>query len=817
MFKTYFKIAWRNFKHNKIFSFINIIGLSVGLACCMLITLFIMNERDYDKYQKNAPHIYQVGTTFIQQGEAHSMPNTPAPMGATMQLEFPEIEKSARLMGLFAEDKTLLQYNGDGGDAKSFYEPKGYMADPSFFSIFTYDFIEGNSSGALNAPNTIVLSEEIAKKLFGNQPALNKRIHVSSSTNGDHDFLVTGVFRPVNKPSHIDAGFFLSLSGGSIEEYIRSHAHDLASNNMFYTYLLLKPGTDPQKLEAKFPAFMNKYAAKDLKAMGFDKKQFLVALTDIHLHSNMDTNVTPPGSVTYLYILASIALFTLIIACINFMNLSTARSSKRSAEVGIRKVLGAEKNSLVKQFLGESVLMSLLAFVIAIVITEIMLPAFNTVSGKHLSLSFLNDIPIILSFLLLSVLTGLFAGSYPAFYLSAFKPIKVLKGKFSNSLAAVSLRKGLVVFQFIISVVLIIASVVIANQMHYLRSADLGFDKDQQIVIPLHSETAKNIYTSLKTEIRKQTQVLNAGASMYYPGINNPSDNLFYKEGQDMKSGQRTRTNWVDASFLQTLNIQPVAGRLFREDFLADTNFRVILNESAIKRLGFPSAQNAVGKKVYFDWQGKNYAFDIIGVVKDFHYENLHLPITPYAFQLNNVPEYNYLIVHAKTANMQSLLTTIGNIWHKLNPTEPFEYSFIDQDFQRNYEAETRLSAIVGYFTLIAILISCLGLFGLATFSAEQRTKEIGVRKVLGASVTSIVALLSKDFLKLVGIAVLIASPLAWFVMNKWLQDFAYRVNINWAVFVITTLVALFIALFTISFQAIRAAIANPVKSLRTE
>jgi putative ABC transport system permease protein len=364
-------------------------------------------------------------------------------------------------------------------------------------------------------------------------------------------------------------------------------------------------------------------------------------------------------------------------------------------------------------------------------------------------------------------------------------------------------------------VVLIIASVVIANQMHYLRSADLGFDKDQQIVIPLHSETAKNIYPALKTELRKQTQVLNAGASMYYPGINNPSDDLFYKEGQDMNSGQRTRTNWVDASFLQTLNIQPVAGRLFREDFPADTNFRVILNESAIKKLGFPSAQNAVGKKVYFDWQGTKYAFDIIGVVKDFHYENLHLPITPYAFQLNNVPEYNYLVVHAKTADMQSLLATIGNTWHNLNPMEPFEYSFIDQDFQRNYEAETRLSAIVGYFTLIAILISCLGLFGLATFSAEQRTKEIGVRKVLGASVTSIVALLSKDFLKLVGIAIIIASPVAWFVMNKWLQDFAYRVNISWVVFVITTLVALFIALCTISFQAIRAAIANPVESLR--
>ena len=386
-----------------------------------------------------------------------------------------------------------------------------------------------------------------------------------------------------------------------------------------------------------------------------------------------------------------------------------------------------------------------------------MLPAFNTVSGKNLSLGLPDDILTITAFLLLSIITGLFAGSYPAFYLSSFKPIKVLKGRFSNSLAAVSLRKGLVIFQFIISVVLIIASVVIANQMHYLRSADLGFDKDEQIVIPLRSETAKKIYPALRTEVKNQTQVVNAGASLYYPGIFNPSDNLFYKEGQSMHEGKRTRTNWIDDDFLQTLNIKPIAGRLFREDFPADTNFRVVLNESAIKDIGFASAQEAVGKNVYFDWQGKKYAFEIIGVVKDFHYENLHMPITPYAFQLNNVPEYNYLVVHAKTVDMKALLTSIRTIWHNLNPAEPFEYSFLDQDFQKNYEAETRLSAIVGYFTCIAILISCLGLFGLATFSAEQRTKEIGVRKVLGASITSIVALLSKDFLKLVGIAILIA------------------------------------------------------------
>lgn len=690
------------------------------------------------------------------------------------------------------------------------------MADSTFFRMFTYNFVEGNAATALNNPNTVVISEDIAQKFFGNEPALNKVLHISSGTNGDHDFLVTGVFKPINKPSHIDARFFMSMMGGNVADFIKQQGADLATNNLYFTYLLLRPGTDTKELEAKFPAFLDKYAGKYLKAFGFDKKQFLVPLKKIHLNEDVKGNITQGGSVTYLYILASIAMFTLLIACINFMNLSTARSSKRSSEVGIRKVLGAEKKSLVAQFLGESVLMSLIAFIFAIVFTELLLPAFNSVSAKNLSLSFSNDILSIAAFLLLSIITGLLAGSYPAFYLSSFIPVKVLKGKFSNSLAAVSLRKGLVIFQFVISVVLIVASVVIADQMQYLRSADLGFDKDRQIVIPLRSQNAKKMYASFENELLKQFQIINAGASRFYPGIANVADNIYYKEGQNMHEGKDVRMNYIDTRYLQTLNIQPIAGHLFSADFPTDTN-RVILNESAIKELGFSSAQQTIGKKVYFDYRDSTYGFEIAAVVKDFHFEDLHVSISPYGFQLNNMPDYNYMIVHAKPGNINTLLQIIQNTWRNLNPTEPFEYSFLDEDFQKNYEAENHLAAIVGYFTAIAILISCLGLFGLATFSAEQRTKEIGVRKVLGASVTSIVALLSKDFLKLVAVAILIASPIAWWAMHRWLQNFAYRVNISWLVFAITTLAALLIALFTISFQAIRAAIANPVKSLRTE
>jgi len=803
---------------NKTFSFINIFGLSVGLTCCMLITIYLYHEVNYDRYHKHIDQLYQLGTTFVGDGKETSTPNTPAPMAAALQKEYPEITATARLMPLFAEDKTLLQYSPGNEEPRSFYETKGYLADPSFFTLFNYHFIQGNPVTALQAPNSLVISDELARKFFGNQPALNRVIHINSNTNGEFDFKVTGVYRPSDKPTQIDARFFISIPGGNMDQFIRQQT-DMVSNNMFNTFLLLKPGSDAKKLEAKFPAFVDKYLGTGLKAAGFYKKQFLVAVRDLHLYTGMSNDMSSSGTVskTYLYILGSIALFTLLIACINFMNLSTARSSKRSAEVGVRKVLGARKSSLINQFMGESLLMSMIAFVIALGLTELLLPAFSQVSGKNLSLHFSQQWFILVGFFVLSIITGLLAGSYPAFYLSSFQPVRVLKGRFTNSLSAVALRKGLVIFQFIISVVLIIASVVIMNQMKYLRSTDLGFAKDQQIVIPLRSTTAKNIYASLKNEIKNNPRVQSVGATLYYPGIVNPSDMGLYKEGKTVNDAADVHTNWVDESLLQTLGITPVAGRLFSREFPGDTNNRIILNEAAIRKMGFSSPQEAIGGKVKFDWRGESYSWTVIGVVKDFHFQDLHVPIEPYGFQLNNRPNFNYIIAHAKASDIASLLSSFTASWRKLNPNEPFEYSFLDEDFQKNYEAENRLASIVGYFTVIAILISCLGLFGLATFSAEQRTKEIGVRKVLGASVTGIVALLSKDFLKLVAISIVVASPIAWWVMHKWLQDFAYRIDISWMVFLVTTVLALAIALITISFQAIRAAIANPVKSLRTE
>jgi putative ABC transport system permease protein len=816
MFKNYISVALRNLKKHKAFSFINIFGLSVGLSCCMLISLYIHHEYSYDQHHEKGDRLYQLGVIFDTQGEAEPFATVPAALAGALQQEFPEIEERARLLGLFEDDKTLLQYQEPGGNIKPFYETKGYLADAEFFRLFSYDFIEGNPATALENPNTVVLTEEIAQKLFGSQPALGKTIRISSSTNGDYDYTITGVFRPKSTPSHIDARFFMSSRGGGLEDFFHAH-RTLVKNNMFHTYFLLKDGIHPQGLEQKFPAFVDQHMREELEEISTQRALFLTALEDVHLDPRLSDNITPPSSLTYIRILASIALLTLLIACINFMNLSTARSAKRSIEVGVRKVLGAEKSALIRQFLGESLIMALLAFIFAVMFVWLLLPLFEQLSGKALSLSFAQHGLLLMAFVLLAIATGIMAGSYPAFFLSSFKPVRVLKGRFSNSLSATFLRKGLVIFQFVISVVLIIASVIISEQMSFLRSKDLGFIKEQQVVIPLRSAVAKNNYLNLKEKLSRNPAIASVGASYYYPGIFNPIDWLMYKEGQSMQQSKDVHINYVDDTFLQTLGIQKAEGRLFSPEFTADTSNQIILNQKAIEAIGFASAEEAVGNWVALDWEGEQIRFPIIGVVKDFHFKDLHMAIEPYGFMLNNNADQKYLIANIGNENIGGTLAAIKKDWNMLNPNEPLEYSFLDQDFQKNYQAEHQLASMIRYFTMIAIMISCLGLFGLATFSAEQRIKEIGIRKILGASVYNLTSLLSIDFLKLVILAVVLASPLAWYIMQHWLQTFAYRVSIGWQVFALTTGLALLIALATVSFQAIKAAMTNPVKNLRTE
>ena len=818
MFKTYVKIAWRSVMKNKMFSFINIFGLSVGLTCCILVTLYIVHETSYDKFFKNADHIYRLGTVFIDQGVEDKGGNTSAPLGRMLQQEYPEVQSSARLLNLFRDDKTLFQVQLNGGKMKSFYETKGFLADSNFFQILPYQFKEGDARTALLEPNSVVINEDIAKKLFGNESAINKIVRVSSSTNGDTSFRITGVFQEQPGPSHLEARFFLSFRGGRMNRFANDNP-SLINNNMFYTYVLLKNVNDAPKLEKKFPDFIQRHLSEQLKQNGKQRKYFLTSVPDIYLSGIKKNNTIAGGSKTTLFILGSIALLTLLIACINFMNLSTASSAKRAAEVGVRKVMGAQKNALLRQFLGESIVLSVIALVFALLFTALLLPVFEQVSGKHLVISSQQKILLATLFVVLALVTGLFAGIYPAFYLSSFMPIKVLKGKFTNSLAAISLRKGLVVFQFIISIVLIVASVVIAKQMSFMRQKDLGFQKDQQVVIPLRTSTAKNSVQSFKDEIANNTDIRSVGTSMAYPGIFFPQDWLMYREGQSMNSSKQVFINLVDNNFLQTLGVKLVAGRLFSSEFAADTLTSFVVNEQTIKEFAFRSPQDAIGKWLAFDSDGEQIRFNIVGVVKDFHFKDLHEAIEPFAFRFYNDANagFNYMIAKLGGGNIGQSLSTLEATWKKLNPNEPFEYSFLDQDFQKNYEAETRQAGLIDYFTVIAIIISCLGLFGLATFTAEQRTKEIGIRKVLGASVYGVVALLSKDFLKLVIIAIVVGSPIAWWAMNKWLQNFAYQTSIGWQVFALTAVIAVFIAFTTISFQAVKAALSNPVKSLRTE
>ncbi|GAB3510334.1 ABC transporter permease [Spirosoma knui] len=815
MLRNYLKIAVRNLLRSKSFSAINILGLSIGMTCCMLLLLYIRSELSFDKHHEHADNLYLVGAKAkIGQNAGREWPSASAPYGPALKAEYAEVAQMTRLFPL--NEKVLLQVREPGKPVTSFYETKAYQVDSTFFDLFSYEFIEGSPNQVLTDLHSVVLSEEVAQKLFGSASALNKLIRIGGEAGAGEDFKVTGVYRDASAQSHIDARLLLPVYAGGIGGFLREGPLDFANNNMFITYLRLKPGTNPEQLEKKFPAFIEKYARNDLKAVGFDKDMFLVQVPDLHLYNNFQSVVTPTNSVTYLYILGSIAIFTLLIACINFMNLSTARSARRAAEVGVRKVMGAEQSALVRQFLGESMVLTFLALAIAVILVAVFLTLFNQLTNKSLSVFELFEPQIAGSFLLLALLTGLVAGSYPAFYLSLFNPAMVLKGKFINSMSAVGLRRGLVVFQFVVSVGLVLATFIIQEQMRFMREQPLGFAQDQQVAIPLRSSEARAAYNTLRTEILRNNQVAGAAGTQFYPGIANFSDMVFHKPEQTVDQGQDVRINRVDYDLLPTMGFTIKQGRSFSRQFPGDTNNRLIVNEATLRKLQI-AENKAVGQRLNFDWGGQTYPYEIVGVVKDFHFEGLHQTIEPYAFMLNNRPNFNYIIVHVNTANIANVLGFLEQKWKTLRPDEPFEYTFLNEDFQKNYQAEARTSRIVTTFTIISILISCLGLFGLAAFAAQQRTKEIGVRKVLGASVTNIVGLLAKDFLKLVLIAILIASPIAWYAMNKWLQGFAYKIDIPLWVFLAAGGLAILIAFVTVSFQSIKAALMNPIKSLRTE
>jgi putative ABC transport system permease protein len=807
MVRSYLKIAFRFLLKNKTFSFINIIGLALGTICCLYILLYVKEQYSYDRHHKNANDIYRVNSLITLPGDSkHTNATTSPPIAPALKNDFKEVTEFTRVVGTIGVKQHLLRFN-----EKSIYENSGIYVDSTFFDVFTYHFVRGTQEKVLASPYSIVLLKSTADKLFGKEDPLDKIIEIDNAY-GNHDFKVTGVVDERLGRTHIHANMFLTMNSNGMGEYTRSN-QTWAGNNYAYSYIKLNSNTNVALLEKKFPAFLQKYGQDQLKTMGMEKKLMLQPVTSIHTTTGFEVEMEKPASSSFLLILIGIAVLIQLIACINFMNLSTARASQRAKEVGVRKVIGAGRMDLIRQFIGESMMLSLIGVMIALPLLILLLPYLNTITHAEIGSAFLSDISVWISLFCLVLVTGMIAGSYPAFYLSAFQAIKVIKGNFTNHISAAGLRRSLVVFQFVLSIVMITGIIIIYSQLNYIKNKDLGFEKDQKLIFSFHTNEAKNKAGAFINVLKEMPELKAVSKANNYPSQFIFNDIGVYLSGGNMTNSENTNFIMTDENFVKATGIKLLAGRDFR---LYDSS-RVLINETLMKKLGL-TPQNAIGTKVFSKYD-ELLSFEIAGVIRDFNFNSLHENVKPFMllYDADARASYPNIIVNTSSKNYKTLLAKIGAAWQQHFPSIPFEYVFLDDQVQQLYETENILANIINSFTLMAIFISCLGLFGLAAFSAEQRNKEIGIRKVLGASIPGIVQLLSKDFLKLVLISILISIPIAWWTMHKWLEGFAYRVAISWWMFAIAGMLAVLIAMCTVSFQAIRAAISNPVKSLRTE
>ncbi len=808
MIKNYFKTAWRNLIRNKWFSIINILGLAIGLATCLIIILFVSNELSYDRFNKKANRIARIYFQGEIQGEKLKESTVMAPVAAAMKKDFPEVEDATRLRDAFGTQKLVC--NG-----KLFIDDPMAYVDSNFFQVFSLQFIKGNSKTALTEPNSVVLTKDISEKYFGAENPVGKIINFKNEDKAP--MKVTGVVENVPANSHFHFGLFIAMSG--LED---SREQNWMSSN-FYTYVVLKDKNDFEQLEAKVPGLVDKYIGPQMKdGTGLTLAEFrkggsnitfhLQRLTDIHLYSDFQNDLSKPGDVRNVYIFSAIALFMLLIACVNFMNLSTAGASRRSREVGIRKVLGCMKGQLVKQFLIESTLIAAIALLLSLAFMKLALPLFNNLSGQQLIFNLIEKPLLIPALLVVILITGLIAGSYPAFYLSSFKPVSVLKGKFVPAKSGLNFRSWLVVFQFFISIILIISTMVVYRQLSFIRNKDVGYKKDKIMVLSNVWALGKNMEI-FKRQLQDDPAVAAVSASRYLPAGNSDNNNFFVSSAQEPGRLVKTLRYEVDENYIPVLGIQLKTGRNFSPQQTADS-FAVILNETAANALGWK--QNAVGQTISrTSKRGEKETYHVIGIVKDFHFRSLHERISPLLMVL--APDPGNLVAKIKTSDIPGLTAKLQKRFKAYGAEDPMNYSFLDERYNTTYKAEQKIGTILAIFAWLTIFVACMGLFGLAKFTTEQRTKEIGIRKVLGASAPQLSAMLSKDFLKLVLIACIIAFPLAWWAMNVWLQDFAYRTTISWRIFFSTGLLALLIAFATVSFQAIKAALANPMKSLKTE
>ncbi|MGS2764774.1 ABC transporter permease [Sinomicrobium sp. M5D2P9] len=803
MIKNNFKIAWRNILKNKGVFLLNILGLAIGITSCLLLALFITEELSYDKFNEKSDRIARVVFRGKVGGEIMKEAVVMAPVAQTLKEEFPEVTDATRIRRI--------------GTPKISYENTVYRnsrfayADPDFFEIFTLPVVRGNAKNPLGEPNSIVLTRDEAHKYFGDTDPIGKELFVGEDRE---PFRVTAIIENVPENSHFHFDMFASMLG-----YAPAKGTSWTKSD-FFTYLLLNKDADIRSVEKKLPSVVENHMGPQLKDeigmsfADFTKDNqiglFLQPLTEIHLNSDFASasELEQGGDIKYIYIFGAVGIFMLCIACINFMNLSTATAAKRAKEVGIRKVLGSEKRQLVYQFLTESFIATCIAAGIGILVVILVLPLFNNLSGKAIGLSFLLQYRV--WFFLLVMITGISiaAGAYPAFVLSSFAPINALKSKFFTGKGTKNLRNGLVVFQFVVSAGLIFATLVVGRQMSYIQHKNIGYDREQILVLK-DAYLLGNNETAFKNEILKDPRVQHITTSAYLPA--GPSNNSMSGVFLDGNYQRRMFYYDVDENYLPVMGMELVAGRNFSEDFGRDS-LKVIINETAMEILGFKD--DPIGKTLVKDTDNGGEELTVIGVVKDFHFKSLHQRIAPLI--LRNNP-YGGLILRTTVADMSGLIESIRGTWNTFDSGEPFTYAILDDSFRETYRAEQKMGDILRIFAILTIFVACLGLFGLVTFTTEQRLKEIGIRKVLGSTVPQIVALLSKDFLKLILLSFVIAFPIGYYFMDRWLRDFSYRTNIAWWIFVLAAFITMLIAVITISFRSIKAALENPVKSLKTE
>ena len=815
MLKNYLKIALRNLIRQRVYSIINIVGLTVGIAGCLLIVMFVSNEFSYDNFHPNADRIYKVALERKYPNHSTYYAIIPHSYADVLIEDFPEVSQVVKIGGPFND--VLVSYKDNRNDEKKFEEDYIVAADSNFFKFFNIKLLKGDPDKSLKNPNDLVITQETAKRYFGNEEPLGKTLHLVNQ-----DFNVSGVCENIPENSHLKFDFIFKWNdnffGPRRSNFITFSAH---------TYLELKPGADAKMLEAKFPKMVDTYASaqieqdlgkswEDYKKEGNGYRYFLQPLTSIHLDpTNMEAKMTPGGNLNYVYFLMSVAALILLIACINFMNLATARSAERAREVGLRKTMGSQKTQLVSQFLIESIVLSILSTVLAVGLAVAALPFFNDLADKNLTLNFSPG--ILLGLTGVALVVGFLAGSYPAFALSSFNPVVVMKGSFSASKGGTWLRNGLIVFQFAISIILIVGTMVIGEQMKYMQSISLGYNKEQVLVVERVGGLANNQVQTFLDELKRMPNVESAAGSFSLLGRQGDFfGSQFLPEGST--EVLTTKTMAIDDDFAQTIGFQFVEGKGYSKETFDSTS--IILNESAVRTLDL---KDPIGKKLSQLQRNANgnvtVQYTVIGVIKDFNFQSLRDVITPLAIQstesFGGGAQYGY--VRIKGNDLSATVALAESKWKEFAPEQPFKYTFLDQNLNTQYEAEQRAGKIFGVFSGLAIIIACVGLFGLAAYTASLRTKEIGVRKVLGASVTSIVFLLTKDQLKLILIAFLFAVPCAWYIMDNWLSGFAYHIEMGVGVVIIAGASAILISWLTVSYQSIKAAIVNPIKSLRSQ